>query len=537
MSARLDVAGTGSMVVDRLCSTPRLIGADEKTLLVPDAEGRVVSERVGGVTLNHLGWARLFGLRVGIFGKQADDAEGRILRRGMAALGIETSLDLSGGASSFAQVYVDPTGGRAIYMARGATAELRPDEIDSRHAGMIASAEVVTTEISQVPLDTVVRVLEAAHAAGARTVLEVDVPLRDAVPGLGSEDQLHRALSAASVIKASRSALEGLADAREPADLAKQLEQRYATDTIVLTLGALGSGAFAGGKWSQVPAAEARVVDTTGAGDAFLGGWLAAGALGLDPEAALRLANACGAACCERLGGFPDDPAACLARALELHASLGGAPIDVPASGAAGTTGASAAVDDFLRIAGEELERARDALGGAEVAAAADLIREAAAAGGRVHVTGVGKPEHLAHYAASLLSSTGTPAVFLHGTEATHGSVGQLCSGDVLIAISNSGETRELLSAVEAARALGARILGVTGRADSSLGRASERLLVAGVEREGGPLDLAPRASMLALTLALQALSVELQSSSGFGREDYAARHPAGALGERSRKG
>ena len=120
----LDLAGTGSMVVDRLCSTPRLIGPDEKVLLQPDSQGRVVAQRVGGVMLNQLGWARLFGLRVGVFGTQADDADGRFLRRAMAELGIETSLDLSGGASSFAQVYVDPDGGRAIYMARGATGEL-----------------------------------------------------------------------------------------------------------------------------------------------------------------------------------------------------------------------------------------------------------------------------------------------------------------------------------------------------------------------------------------------------------------------------
>jgi D-arabinose 5-phosphate isomerase GutQ len=152
-----------------------------------------------------------------------------------------------------------------------------------------------------------------------------------------------------------------------------------------------------------------------------------------------------------------------------------------------------------------------------------------------VHVTGVGKPEHLAHYAASLLSSTGTPATFLHGTEATHGSVGQLVPGDVLIAISKSGETEELLSTVAAARALGVAIVAVTSAPASALARAAEVVLEVASQQEGGPLGLAPRASILAIALALQTLSVELQAGRDFTRADYHARHPHGTLGKLSR--
>jgi arabinose-5-phosphate isomerase len=164
----------------------------------------------------------------------------------------------------------------------------------------------------------------------------------------------------------------------------------------------------------------------------------------------------------------------------------------------------------------------------------ARLVREAEERGGRVHVTGIGKPEHVAHYAASLLASTGTPASFLHGTEATHGSVGQVREGDVVIAISNRGETRELLDAVAAVRQMGAAVIAVTGAPESSLARAADRVLRAGVEREGGPLGLAPRASILAQILVLAALSVELQSSRGFDRSDYNRRHPGGSLGRLS---
>lgn len=188
----------------------------------------------------------------------------------------------------------------------------------------------------------------------------------------------------------------------------------------------------------------------------------------------------------------------------------------------------------FLEVARAEFAAAAERFDAKAFARAADLILTAEAEGGRVHVSGVGKPEHLAHFAASLLSSTGTPAYFLHATEATHGSVGQLRPGDVLIAISNSGTTRELLDAVEAACAVGARLIAITRANDSPLARRAEVALEARVAREGGPLDLAPRASILVQTLALCALSVELQARRAFTRADYHARHPAGALGKRS---
>jgi arabinose-5-phosphate isomerase len=282
----------------------------------------------------------------------------------------------------------------------------------------------------------------------------------------------------------------------------------------------------------RAPAARVRALDTTGAGDAFLGGLVAGLVRGLDWQQAALLGNACGAACCERLGAFPDDPARDRKRALELFAALGGPALDwpVPAAPAA----AAPELDGFLELAARELSGAAARFDREACARAAGLILSAEAAGARVHVTGIGKPEHLAHYAASLLSSTGTPATFLHGTEATHGSVGQLRPGDVLIAISNSGSTRELLETADAARALGARLVAITADLASPLAQRADVALEARVEREGGPLGLAPRASILAQTLALAALSVELQARRSFTRADYHARHPAGSLGRKS---
>ena len=189
----------------------------------------------------------------------------------------------------------------------------------------------------------------------------------------------------------------------------------------------------------------------------------------------------------------------------------------------------------FLEIACREFDSVARSLDAAALRDAAELIQAAEDQGGRVHVTGIGKPAYVAGYAASLLASTGTPATFLDGTEASHGSAGQLVTGDVVIAISNSGETPELLSALSALKAAGASLIGVTSRAESSLARQSDVVLIAEVKEEGGPLGLAPRSSVLAQTLAVQVLSVELQARRDFSRADYNARHPSGELGKRSR--
>ncbi|MBQ7170780.1 MAG: SIS domain-containing protein [Clostridia bacterium] len=163
---------------------------------------------------------------------------------------------------------------------------------------------------------------------------------------------------------------------------------------------------------------------------------------------------------------------------------------------------------------------------------AARLIREAEEAGGRLHVTGIGKPAHIAAYAASLFSSTGTPAYFLHGTEAVHGSCGQLAPGDAVICISNSGETAELKATAAAIRRNGCKVIAVTGNPDSWLGRFADVTLAAPVREEGGPLNRAPRASFLVETIVLQGLSIVLQEKRGLTPQEYVLRHPGGSLGQ-----
>jgi arabinose-5-phosphate isomerase len=189
------------------------------------------------------------------------------------------------------------------------------------------------------------------------------------------------------------------------------------------------------------------------------------------------------------------------------------------------------ALDSFVSIAKSEFDRFADEINPEMYEKAVELILEAEKKGNRVHITGIGKPSHVATYLASLLSSTGTPAYFLHGTEAVHGSCGQLVPGDVVICISNSGETAELKATVEAVRNNGCKVIAVTGNPSSWLGRAGDACLFAGVEQEGGPLNRAPRASILAEILVLQGLSVALQSVRRLTPKEYVKRHPGGTLG------
>ena len=195
----------------------------------------------------------------------------------------------------------------------------------------------------------------------------------------------------------------------------------------------------------------------------------------------------------------------------------------------------SSSIQSFFNLVIEELSALRTRAEIEAIERAAVLILDCESRGGRVHVTGIGKSEHIARYVASLLSSTGTPAYFLHATECIHGSAGQVCPNDVAIAISNSGSTPELLSAIETLRELGNKIIAVSGNRDSVLARSADVVLDAGVENEGGELNLVPRASILAKIYVLCSLSVALEAHKGLTREQYARWHPGGALGRLAR--
>lgn len=151
---------------------------------------------------------------------------------------------------------------------------------------------------------------------------------------------------------------------------------------------------------------------------------------------------------------------------------------------------------------------------------------------GKTVVTGMGKSGIIARKIAATLTSTGTPALFLHAAEATHGDAGVSVKGDVLISLSTSGET-EVVQLLPLVKRLGIPLIAMTGRPDSTLGRAADVILDVSVPEEACPMGLAPTASTTAALALGDALAVALLERKGFGPEDFAVLHPSGALGRR----
>jgi arabinose-5-phosphate isomerase len=150
---------------------------------------------------------------------------------------------------------------------------------------------------------------------------------------------------------------------------------------------------------------------------------------------------------------------------------------------------------------------------------------------GRVIVMGMGKSGHVGRKIAATLASTGTPAFFVHPAEASHGDLGMVQPGDVVLALSNSGESDELAAILPALRRLGITLVAMTGRADSTLASHADFVVSSAVDQEACPLNLAPTASTTAQMALGDALAVALLDARGFKEEDFARSHPGGSLG------
>lgn len=152
---------------------------------------------------------------------------------------------------------------------------------------------------------------------------------------------------------------------------------------------------------------------------------------------------------------------------------------------------------------------------------------------GRVAVTGMGKSGHIANKIASTLASTGTPAFFLHPAEASHGDLGMITSADVVLAISNSGSTSEIMTIIPRLKRLGVPIISMTGDSQSEVAKAAAVHLCIQVAREACPMNLAPTTSTTASLVLGDALAISLLETRGFSEYDFAMSHPGGALGRK----
>jgi arabinose-5-phosphate isomerase len=189
-----------------------------------------------------------------------------------------------------------------------------------------------------------------------------------------------------------------------------------------------------------------------------------------------------------------------------------------------------------LRLAAQTFEieaRALNALAARQGAGFAGAVRAMLECGGRVIVMGMGKSGHVGRKIAATLASTGTPAFFVHPAEASHGDLGMVMGGDVVLAISNSGESEELAAILPAMRRIGVTLVGMTGNADSTLARHADLVISSAVDQEACPLNLAPTASTAAQMALGDALAVALLDARGFREEDFARSHPGGSLGRK----
>lgn len=183
-------------------------------------------------------------------------------------------------------------------------------------------------------------------------------------------------------------------------------------------------------------------------------------------------------------------------------------------------------VIDIEKRAIDDLQQALDS----DFEAACELILKCQ---GRVIVTGMGKSGHIANKIAATLASTGTPSFFVHPGEASHGDLGMFTSSDIVLALSNSGETGEVLTLIPVLKRIGCKIIGMTGNPASTLAKNSDMHLNAKVQQEACPLGLAPTASTTAALVLGDALAVTLLEARGFTADDFALSHPGGSLGRK----
>lgn len=197
---------------------------------------------------------------------------------------------------------------------------------------------------------------------------------------------------------------------------------------------------------------------------------------------------------------------------------------------AIGSGGAVTRLREILQLESGAIERAAAVLDAAQAEAALKLLSDCP---GKIILTGVGKSGVIGQKIAQTLISTGTVAVYVHPSDALHGGLGIVSSGDVVVALSNSGETEELLAMLPALRSRGVSMIAIVGKPASTLGRAADVVLDASVDAEACPLNLAPTASTTVSLAIGDALAMVLMEKKGLTENDFAANHPAGQLGKR----
>ena len=515
----------GSLVMDMIITAPKFPSEGESVF------GDSFSTAPGGKGANQAVQAARLGADVTMVGMVGADANGKALIDSLKESGVnvDNMMINNSVATSVANVQIqktpDKTENRIIIIA-GSNNSIKVKDVEFLKDS-ISEYDIVLLQ-NEIPEEINVEVARYANAAGVPVMLN-PAPYRE-LP-----EELVALTSYVSPNEHEAKDMTGV-EIKSKDDVKRALEilKSKGVKNPLITLGSDGCALLEDGEVFFCPCAKTgTVIDPTAAGDSFIGAFCTATAAGISGMDRLHFANhtaaitVCGMGAQPSLpkldsvvsllcrNGFDTEPYSILSRTKDQDAE------HIPD-----------VLDSFVDICVKEFEASAYNVDHEALFAAASLILDAKAKSNRLHITGIGKPSHIAGYAASLISSTGTPAYYLHGTEAVHGSCGQLVEGDVVICISNSGETAELKATAIAIKNNGCKIIALTSNPNSWLGSFADVCLVAKVDHEGGVLNRAPRASILSETFVLQCLSVLLQEKSSLTPEKYVRFHPGGTLGK-----
>jgi sugar/nucleoside kinase (ribokinase family) len=298
MALATEVVGIGSCGIDYFAIVPRLLGADEKI----NADRLEI--HAGGVTGNNLTQVARLGASAAWLGLIGDDESGRLITKAF----VDDGLDLSGieivkgEQSTFTWIPVDAQGERCIYMFPNINGKLSPEQIRSRFAPQIKTAKHFHTEASQLPLPPIQQGMEIARNAGVRVIFDLDVaPSYFAHANLGAEKDLISALKLVDVLKPCKAAAREITGESDYEKIATKL-LALGPKIVAVTMGSEGSLIASSDKMVHVPAFNVKVVDSTGAGDAFMGGLSYALLQKWELRQVGVFANACAAICCTKVG-------------------------------------------------------------------------------------------------------------------------------------------------------------------------------------------------------------------------------------------
>jgi len=297
-TTKVDVVGIGSCTVDYFAIVPRLLGPEEKI------NATRMEIHAGGVTANNLTQVARLGVSTGWLGLIGDDENGRIIQKAFT----EDHMDLSGievvkgEYSALTWIPVDIAGERCIYMFPNVTGKISVYQVLHRFAPHIQAAKHFHTEASQLPIAPVKEAMQVAHDAKVRVIFDLDVsPSFFAESNLGTQEELCTALRLVDVLKPCKAAARELTGEGDYEKVATAL-LRMGPTVVAITLGADGCLIATPKEVAKVPAFKVDVVDTTGAGDAFMGGLSYALLQGWNCQKVCLFANACAALCCTKIG-------------------------------------------------------------------------------------------------------------------------------------------------------------------------------------------------------------------------------------------